>query len=284
MNPVVHEELKKLHGLGWNDPRSSCQATHEDDLSYPDSGFKTLESAGADGYWYRHRAYVATRILHRENIRLIWDVGAGTGTMATLFSLENIDVISVEPHSEGARLIREKTLERFQLSLEQIALPSQSIAAVSLFDVIEHIRDPLPTLSEVRRVLQPDGKCLVTVPACKFLWSDEDVLAGHFRRYSRKELTKHLEDSGFRVLQMHFIFLPLVPLAFAMRVIPFRLGNRKKEGLAPEQCIKHLRPNKVVDKIATLLLRSEYAASKVLPIPFGLSLIALATPNPHKIP
>ena len=281
---MIHEEFKKLNGFGWKDPRKSIQTSHEEELSYPESGFKTLESAGADGYWYRHRAYVAAMILHREQIRLIWDVGAGTGTMATLFRDENIDVISVEPHAEGARLIHEKKFECLQFSLEQIALPSQSVAAISLFDVIEHLRDPSPMLSEVRRVLQPDGKCLVTVPACQFLWSDEDVLAGHFRRYSRKELRKHLEESGLHILEMKFIFLPLVPLAFAMRVIPFQLGIRKKRELASEQNIKHLRPNKVIDKIATLLLRSEYTVSKIIPIPFGLSLIALATPSPVKTP
>jgi hypothetical protein len=36
-----------------------------------------------------------------------------------------------------------------------------------------------------------------TVPAFSFLWSEEDVLAGHFRLYTLSSISKVLKSSGF---------------------------------------------------------------------------------------
>ena len=53
--------------------------------------------------------------------------------------------------------------------------------AVCLFDVLEHVDDEAGTLAACRRLLAPDGRLFVTVPAYAWLWSRHDELLGHRR-------------------------------------------------------------------------------------------------------
>jgi 2-polyprenyl-3-methyl-5-hydroxy-6-metoxy-1,4-benzoquinol methylase len=50
--------------------------------------------------------------------------------------------------------------------------------------VLEHIDDEQAFLREIRRCLAPGGRIYLSVPAGRWLWSDDDVQAGHFRRYT----------------------------------------------------------------------------------------------------
>jgi hypothetical protein len=75
----------------------------------------------------------------------------------------------------------------------------------------------------------PGGRVYITVPAYQWLWSDEDILAGHFRRYTLQSLRSVLDKAGWATdfATYIFSFLPL-PILFR-RVLPYRLGLRSKE-------------------------------------------------------
>jgi hypothetical protein len=93
-----------------------------------------------------------------------------------------------------------------------------------LFDVIEHIQDDHGFLTTINRLIVPGGRVYITVPAYPALWSNEDKLAGHARRYTVPSLRDVLERAGYEVefATYFFGFLPLPVLLF--RAIPFRLG------------------------------------------------------------
>jgi hypothetical protein len=103
-----------------------------------------------------------------------------------------------------------------------------------LFDVIEHIRDDCGFLARLNRLVIPGGRVYITVPAYQWLWSNEDILAGHFRRYRLPGLRCVLNEAGYEIdfATYIFSFLPL-PILFR-RVLPYRLGlgSRKAPGAA----------------------------------------------------
>ncbi len=65
------------------------------------------------------------------------------------------------------------------------------------------------------------------MPAFSWLWSEEDVQAGHFRRYSLGEIRNAVESAGFELVfsTYFFRFLP-VPILL-VRTLPYKAGLSK---------------------------------------------------------
>ncbi|HSR68946.1 MAG TPA: class I SAM-dependent methyltransferase [Acidobacteriota bacterium] len=60
-------------------------------------------------------------------------------------------------------------------TLERLPLPDQCADAVCLFDVLEHLYDPLAALREARRVLQPRGLLIGATPDAPFFSRQEET-------------------------------------------------------------------------------------------------------------
>lgn len=72
------------------------------------------------------------------------------------------DVQGVELSSWSSAWAREQLqLPVFTGTLQQAALPAAHFDLVTLWDVIEHVPDPVPLLAEAARVLKPGGSLLV---------------------------------------------------------------------------------------------------------------------------
>lgn len=84
---------------------------------------------------------------------------------------------------------------------------------VVAIDVIEHVRDTQLWLSELRRVLAPGGLLALTTPAHSRLtalkWAlvgierDLDPFSPHLRFYTRRSLSRALDDLGFTNVEVH---------------------------------------------------------------------------------
>ncbi len=75
-------------------------------------------------------------------------------------------------------------------------VPDESFDAVICSQVLEHIFTPADFLGEIRRVLRPGGRLLLTTP---FAW-DEHSQPHDFARYSSFGLRAVLEQAGFEVV------------------------------------------------------------------------------------
>lgn len=244
-------------------------------VSYPSEGLAALGLDGGQGLWFDHRADQVAEVLRRRRVGAIWDVGAGAGSMCRRLAARGIEVVAVEPLPLGAKAIAAQGIEVFGGTLEQLTLPDGSLGAVGLFDVIEHVADSRPLLDEVHRVLAPGGVLVVTVPAFNWLWSDEDTVGGHHRRYRRGNLDADVGARGFVRRDTRYIFAALVPVAAVLRALPYRLGRRRSTtemlSLVPNQ----LAPSPGVDRFARAVLATERWIASLVPLPFGLSVLGV---------
>ena len=254
----------------WVGPRAA--------VSYPDAGHEIWPES-LDNWWYGHRARIVIDAAerHRRAPRAMWDIGGGTGLMAGAFRQAGWATAVVEPIGEAARQAASRSDVVFAGLLEDLELPAGSVPAVGLFDVIEHLDDPVAVLDQCRRVLAPGGIVLVTVPAFPRLWSATDRAAGHKRRYTKTQLEREARSAGLRPLEMAYFFATL-----AMAALPIRLvgdGRRKAESdaeiLAREARL--LNPGPAVDRLLRLTLRAEEAVGRLVPLPVGLSLLGVLT-------
>ena len=69
-----------------------------------------------------------------------------------------------------------------QGAAESLPFEGASFDLVTGLDVVEHLDDDIAGLSEMRRVLRPDGRAVLFVPAFMFLWGVQDDISNHRRR------------------------------------------------------------------------------------------------------
>lgn len=237
-----------------------------------------MVEGGGSGFWLDARGHVVGDICRDSEVAVLWDVGAGSGAMSSRLAEYGVEVVSVEPLPEGALEIAAMGGDVFCASLDELQLPSGSVDAVGLFDVIEHIESPGALLAEVNRILSSGGQVIATVPAFQWLWSREDEVLGHFRRYSKKSLNLEFRNAGFEVVSCEYMFASLVPLAALLRTLPYRLGRKHRQADTEvlTRTAARLKPSSLTDRIALRILRLESSIFRLVSLPFGLSIVIRA--------
>ena len=131
----------------------------------------------------------------------ILEVGCSTGEVIEEVSAvyANATVIGSDVSLRALRRLAElqpgTPLMRFDLT--ECPLPSNSVDAVIALNVLEHIEDDYKAAREMFRILKPNGKAIIEVPAGPELYDDYDRFLHHFRRYSMSRLCKALSEAGF---------------------------------------------------------------------------------------
>lgn len=134
----------------------------------------------------------------------VLDVACGTGYGAALLS-ERCETTGIDNSPEAVRHARSSVPSaRFLLhGLPSIPLPDASFDAVVSFETVEHIPDDRAFLTEVRRVLRPDGLLLLSTPN-KDVTSPDGPPANpfHVREYLIHDLTRLVTGSGFQEVEV----------------------------------------------------------------------------------
>jgi 2-polyprenyl-6-hydroxyphenyl methylase/3-demethylubiquinone-9 3-methyltransferase len=157
--------------------------------------------------WERRRALLLREAGAGERVL---DLGCGAGRFVAALREAGADPVGVE--------IAEAALERARANapgadLRRLAddgslpLEHASVDLVWCSEVLEHVADTAHLLLEVRRVLRPGGRLLVTVPyhgrvkaaliALARFEAHFDPLGQHLRFYTRRSLAATLDHAGF---------------------------------------------------------------------------------------
>ena len=75
----------------------------------------------------------------------------------------------------------------------------KSLYNAMLFDVLEHIENDEVFLQDLSIKMNDGGVLLLSVPAFSSLWSSEDDIDGHFRRYTIATLRKVVQKTEFEI-------------------------------------------------------------------------------------
>jgi SAM-dependent methyltransferase len=161
------------------------------------------------------------------------DLGCGTGTFTAMLADAGASAIGVEVAEAALRRARAAHPE-LDLRLTPLDGPlpfdDRAFDLVWASEVIEHIAYTKRWLAEVRRVLVPGGRLLITTPnhprAAIMLHGLEPYsqpFGDHLHLYTRRSLAEALEELGFERVEVHAAagppLLKRLLLARAMRVL-----------------------------------------------------------------
>jgi SAM-dependent methyltransferase len=215
-------------------------------------------------------AAMLRRHVGRSTSRVGLDIGCGTGSnLALLAPYGRFFGSEITPELyRGGRPRPSRPL--FLARGEALPLRDESLGICTFFDVLEHVDDDVGFLREVRRVLQPGGWVLLSVPAYPFLWSEHDVSLHHKRRYVRATLALALRRGGLEIVRMTYGMTTMFPLIAGYRLLtkPFPKDRPARTSYVPAPGPMNRILSSVIRLEASILERGD--------LPFGTSLFCLA--------
>jgi 2-polyprenyl-3-methyl-5-hydroxy-6-metoxy-1,4-benzoquinol methylase len=182
-------------------------------------GYEPYRTGYVQRFWARVASiYPATRrvmefpahVLAELPAGRLLDMGCGAGDMLMLGQWMGWQVVGVDFDPIAVQFAQARGLPVRLGTLEAQSFPEGSFDAVLLSHVIEHVHDPRGLLREIRRILAPGGRLLLSTPNASswghhVLRSDWPFLdpPRHLNIFSVPSLLRLCREAGFFNLSIH---------------------------------------------------------------------------------
>ena len=181
---------------------------------------KDLENGYQHGFF--SPGYLKAKNYHRyiyKNIKpflgnRIIEIGCGPGIFSRwLQQKEELAAIDIS-YDDIQRLKKDRTFNDKVVFIQDDIAKFNSFSlcmqkrpdTIVCLSVLEHIEDDDKALENFYSLLKHQkGRLILFVPAFKTLYGRMDKLAGHFRRYNKKELIEKLKGSNFYIEKIFYL-------------------------------------------------------------------------------
>lgn len=143
--------------------------------------------------------------LTQEKKPTILDVGCGWGNFLQVIKNSRLPYLGIDLSPMAVEICREKKLNCKEADLINLSkIKSQQYSAITFFQVVEHIKNPIDYLKAARKLLKKNGILLITTPnnqsPLRYLlgshWPVYNT-PSHYFFYSKKSLERLLKAAGF---------------------------------------------------------------------------------------
>lgn len=225
-----------------------------------------------DNWWFVTRndlvIYFIEKYKNKNKEIKIVDIGCGPGNMLLYLKRYGFkNLYGVENNMEFIKKLESyKDIVIDKNDAGNTSFDSNLFDVAILSDVLEHIEDENEVIREIHRILKNDGIVILFVPAFMFMWSYHDLINGHKRRYTKREILERFKN-GFKILKISywnfFLFLPVVFIRLFKKVFKIKESDFYKL-------------NKINNAILKNILFFENFLLRYVNLPFGVSLFLVA--------
>lgn len=173
-------------------------------------GFSTMSSSMPDAVNYH--GWLSSLVKNCANGSSLLEVGPGYGQYTIEWAQSFSRVVAADIDQECVEHL-ERELPEVESLVADLSHSEwvESVTRQGLFDnvvalnVLEHIEDDTSALRSMHAALNDGGRAILLVPAHQKLYGTMDSLAGHHRRYSKRDLSDKMSDAGFRVRTCRYL-------------------------------------------------------------------------------
>jgi len=238
--------------------------------------YEIMYRAEQSHWWYEGMTAITRSILQifyapGAGLRIL-DAGCGTGA-GLLFLSQYGRVFGLDISPDALRFCADRGCKEVaRASVMALPFRASSLDLVTSFDILyfKGIHDET-ALQETARVLRSGGRLLIRVPAFDWLRGTHDERVSTAHRYTSRELADKLGKSGFEIEFMSYANMILFPLAALKRLSERWLTPQKDSDIAVQ-----------VGALSGLFRKCLVLESRLIrhrPLPFGLSVVAVARKN-----
>ena len=155
--------------------------------------------------------------VNQMNHNSILDIGFGTGTvLSMLANKENIRLCGIDISEKMLHIAREKLIGKAELILgdsEHLPWKENEFDIVLCIDSFHHYPNPEKVLSEIRRVLKPNGNIIIAdpwvIPIVRQILNKLSHYGtqGDYRIYSKADISNLLSENKFRKINWNLLNL-----------------------------------------------------------------------------
>lgn len=172
---------------------------------FNDNQFKSIyDESMRFHYWNLYRNDIIIKFLKSKNIDNILDIGCGRGLVSDFLYKKGLNIQGVEL---GDATPLSNTSVSIQYKKNALELdPNLNIKSITLFDVIEHIENPITFLNQLISHFNKLENIVLTVPSRMEIWSVFDEFNGHFKRYHLSELNSDFNNCQATIIESRYFF------------------------------------------------------------------------------
>ena len=169
---------------------------------------------------FPNEIFEAVESLLKHGERLL-DIGCGNGGLIDIATVKFEEVYGCDISKTALQEANKRGIRTVSGDLNEVFLPykSESFEAVTCFEVIEHVLDPIHLLGEINRVLQHRGQLILSTPNIRYFRNLNNLLfkgvfphttkdtfvwgGGHLHYFTIKDLSFLLQKAIFNSVVFH---------------------------------------------------------------------------------
>jgi SAM-dependent methyltransferase len=141
------------------------------------------------------------------------EIGCGEGLNLEFFSSLGLKGTGIDISDKAFKIASSKKMKNVELLkgdfMKQNFGRFRQKNLFFLLFVLEHIKEDKLFVEKISKLAKAKDYFILSIPAHSGLYSSQDRIAGHYRRYDRNEIEKLLSNSGFNILRIYSIGFPV---------------------------------------------------------------------------
>lgn len=173
-----------------------------------------------------------------QTCQSVLEIGPGRGDVASHLLATRPDVrLTLCESGDAAFAHLEERFgyePRVDLVRDLSVVAKDSVDAVLVFEVLEHIDDDAAFLAQALAPLRSGGALVLSVPAYMKKWQHQDEWAGHVRRYEYDELLALLHRFDVEPIALHDFGFPFMNLIQPLKFLYYRSESNKLRSVSTQ--------------------------------------------------